>query len=64
MIVVVVAAVVEVVVTVVVVDATCIERNLNLVYQIMEITPNVIACVNLLDEAEKKGIDFLKDAPE
>ena len=42
--------------TIVVLDATCLERNLNLLYQIMEITPNVIACVNLLDEAEKKGI--------
>lgn len=42
--------------TVVILDATCLERNLNLLYQIMEITPNVIACVNLLDEAEKKGI--------
>ena len=42
--------------TIVVVDATCIERNLNLVYQIMEITPNTIVCVNLLDEAKKKGI--------
>ncbi len=43
-------------VTVVVVDATCLERNLNLVYQTMELTPNVIVCVNLLDEAKKKGI--------
>lgn len=43
-------------VTVVVVDATCLERNLNLVYQVMEITPNVIVCVNLLDEAKKKNI--------
>ncbi len=42
--------------TVVVVDATCLERNLNLVYQIMEITPKIIVCVNLLDEAKKKGI--------
>lgn len=42
--------------TVVVVDATCLERNLNLVYQIFEITKNVVVCVNLLDEAEKKGI--------
>ena len=42
--------------TVVVVDATCLERNLNLVFQIMEITPNVIVCVNLLDEAKKKKI--------
>ena len=43
-------------VTVVVVDATCLERNLNLVYQTMELTSNVIVCVNLLDEAKKKGI--------
>lgn len=43
-------------VTVVVIDATCLERNLNLVYQTMELTPNVIVCVNLLDEAKKKGI--------
>ena len=42
--------------TVVILDGTCLERNLNLVYQIMEITPNVIVCVNLLDEAKKKGI--------
>ena len=42
--------------TIVVVDATSLERNLNLVFQIMEITPNVIVCVNLLDEAKKKGI--------
>lgn len=41
---------------VVVVDATCIERNLNLVLQIIEITDNVIVCVNLLDEAKKKKI--------
>jgi len=39
-----------------VVDATCIERNLNLVLQILEITQNVVVCVNLLDEADKKGI--------
>ena len=44
--------------TVVVVDATCLERNLNLVFQIMEITSNVIVCVNLLDEAKKKGINI------
>lgn len=42
--------------TVVVVDATSLERNLNLVFQIKEITSNVIVCVNLLDEAKKKGI--------
>ena len=42
--------------TVIVVDSTCLERNLNLVFQIMEITENIIVCVNLLDEAEKKKI--------
>ena len=42
--------------TVVVVDATCLERNLNLVFQIMEITDNVVVCVNLLDEAKRKKI--------
>ena len=40
--------------TVVVVDATCLERNLNLVYQVLEITDKVVVCVNLLDEARKK----------
>ena len=49
-------------VTVLVVDATSLERNLNLVYQTMEITKNIIVCVNLLDEAKKKGIsvDLIK----
>ena len=42
---------------VVVIDATCIQRNLNLVLQIIEITDNVIVCVNLLDEAKKKKIE-------
>lgn len=37
-------------------DATSLERNLNLVLQIMEISPNVILCVNLMDEAKRKGI--------
>ncbi len=45
-------------VTVVIVDATCLERNLNLVYQTMEITNNIVVCVNLLDEAKKKGIEI------
>lgn len=44
-------------VTVVVIDATCLERNLNLVLQIMEITSQVIVCVNLMDEAIRKSID-------
>lgn len=42
----------------VVVDATRLERNLNLVKQIVEIQNNVIVCVNLLDEAAKKGISI------
>lgn len=41
---------------VVVCDATCLERNLNLVLQIMEAASNVVVCVNLLDEAKKKKI--------
>lgn len=41
---------------VVVLDATCLERNLNLLLQIMEITSNVLVCVNLMDEAKKKNI--------
>ena len=45
-------------VTVIVVDATNLERCLNLVFQIKEITSNVIVCVNLLDEAKKKGISI------
>ncbi|MGI6261641.1 MAG: ferrous iron transport protein B [Acutalibacteraceae bacterium] len=40
----------------VVCDATCLERNMNLVLQVLEITPNTVVCVNLMDEAEKKGI--------
>ena len=49
-------------VTVVVVDATSLERNLNLVLQVMEITDKIIICVNIMDEAERKGIhiDFKK----
>ena len=45
-------------VTVVVCDATCLERNLNLVLQTLEINKNVILCLNLIDEANKKGIDI------
>ena len=43
-------------ITVVVVDATCLERQLNLVFQTMELCKNLIVCVNLLDEAKKKGL--------
>jgi len=43
-------------VTVVVTDATSLERNLNLVLQVLEITNQVVLCVNLLDEAQRKKI--------
>ncbi len=42
--------------TVVVCDATQLERNLVLPLQIMELTDNVIVCVNLMDEAKKHGV--------
>jgi len=42
--------------TIIVVDATSLERNLNLVLQILEVNRKVVVCVNLLDEAEKKKI--------
>lgn len=41
---------------VIVCDATCLERNLNLVLQTLEITPKAVVCVNLLDEARRKGV--------
>lgn len=42
--------------TIIVCDASCLERNLNLVLQVLEITPHALVCVNLLDEAAKKKI--------
>lgn len=45
-------------VTVVVADATCLERNLNLVLQVIEITPRVVVCVNLIDEARRKKVSI------
>lgn len=52
-------------ITVLVIDATNIERNLILVLQTLEISDNVILCVNLMDEALKKNIsvdlDILKN---
>ncbi len=45
-------------VTVIVADATCLERNLNLALQVMEITGSVVLCVNLMDEARKKHISI------
>lgn len=43
--------------TIVVTDATSLERNLNLVIQVLEITDRVIVAVNLMDEARRKGIE-------
>lgn len=43
-------------VTVVVVDAGRLERNLSLVLQILQITPKVVLCLNLMDEAERHDI--------
>ncbi|MEZ4358367.1 MAG: ferrous iron transport protein B [Eubacteriales bacterium] len=44
--------------TVIVADATCLERNLNLVLQVIELTDNAILCLNILDEAKKKKINI------
>jgi Ferrous iron transport protein B C terminus./Ferrous iron transport protein B./Nucleoside recognition. len=43
---------------IVVADATCLERNLNLILQILEVTPRVAVCVNLMDEARRKKISI------
>ncbi len=43
-------------VTVIVVDATRLERNLNLVLQVLEITDRAVVCLNLMDEARRRGI--------
>ncbi len=42
--------------TIIVVDATVLERNLNLTLQILAITDRAVLCLNLMDEAERKGI--------
>lgn len=41
---------------IVVCDATCLERNLSLVFQIMNITERVVVCLNLMDEAKRIGV--------
>ena len=41
---------------IVVCDACSLERNLNLVMQVLEVTKNVVVVINLVDEAKKKGI--------
>ncbi len=42
--------------TVIVCDGTCLERNLSLAIQTMEMVDNVIICINLMDQAKKKSI--------
>ena len=43
-------------VTIIVVDATRLERNLNLALQVLEITDRAVVCLNLMDEAKRHGI--------
>ena len=45
-------------VAVVVCDATSLEKGINLVLQTKEICRNVVVCINLVDEAKKKGINI------
>ncbi|HEY5729394.1 MAG TPA: FeoB small GTPase domain-containing protein [Anaerolineales bacterium] len=45
-------------VTIVVVDATRLERNLNLVLQVSEITNRVVVALNLMDEAKRHGLQI------
>ena len=45
-------------VTVIVVDASRLDRNLNLVLQILEITNNAVLCLNLMDEAERNNLEI------
>lgn len=47
---------------VVVCDATCLERNLMLALQVLEVTGNVVVCVNLMDEAQRLGVQVDLDA--
>ena len=38
-----------------IVDGTCLERNLNLALQILELTNRVVIALNLMDEVERGG---------
>lgn len=44
--------------TIVVVDATSLERNLNLTMQVLEITDRAVICLNLMDEAGRRGMQI------
>ncbi|NJN97867.1 MAG: iron transporter FeoB [Anaerolineales bacterium] len=43
-------------VTIIVADATRLERNLNLVLQVLEITGRAVVALNLMDEARRHGL--------
>jgi ferrous iron transport protein B len=45
-------------VTITVVDATQLERNLNLVLQVLEITDRVVVCLNLMDQARRRNLEI------
>lgn len=45
-------------VTVIVADANCLERNLNLALQILQVTERAVLCLNLMDEARANGIEI------
>ena len=45
-------------VTIVVVDATRLERNLNLALQVLAITDRAVVCLNLMDEAKRRGLQI------
>jgi len=45
-------------VTIIVVDATCMERNLNLALQVLQITRRAVLCLNLMDEAHANGLEI------
>lgn len=49
---------------IVVCDATCLERNFNLVFQVLELTDKAILVINLMDEAKKKNITIDKQGIE
>ena len=49
-------------VTVVVADATCLRRNLHLAVQLRSRTPRLVLCLNLMDEARKKGVTVNTEA--
>lgn len=51
-------------VVITVVDATRLQRNLNLALQILEITPNLVLCLNLMDEARRLGMKIDIEALE